>query len=143
MESAIHGRREWQDALYAGAARPGAFFHHHHADHRPHLHLVEARAYNQDGPRSGEPGNISSEAFTALPQRHNHHHEVSDRRSAHRKGHWHLALSNADGMAAPRVPYLFEIVALAWIVVSDGFNELAGDLRLVIVHPARPPPTAA
>jgi hypothetical protein len=129
-------------ALYAGTPRLGAFFHHHHADHRPHLHLVAAPAH--DAPQSGESGNTAGEAFTALPHRHNHHHhhrhEVSDRRAAHEKGHWHFALPEAGEAAAPRVPYLLEIVALAPVVVSDGRGEIASDFRLVIVHPARPPP---
>jgi hypothetical protein len=123
--------------FYAGATRKGfaAFFHQHHGDHRPHVHLVEAE---QPAPAV----EYSCDGDHQEKRSHAHSRDLDDEnhvKAADHAGHWHFAFAEtADILSTPYLGF-FQILALDWIIVNFVTENCANDLRLTVDRWARPP----
>jgi hypothetical protein len=124
--------------FYAGATRKGfaAFFHQHHGDHRPHVHLVEVL---QPAPAVGHsPDGDYQENRSHDHSRHLHNDNHV--KAADHAGHWHFTFDEtADIPSAPYLGFL-QILALDWIIISSRSEDLANGLSLAPDLWARPPP---
>jgi len=115
--------------FYAGRTPTGraVFYHHHHGDDLPHLHLSELPD------RVADQNRVHAHLEAAHPH-HHHPDEHEHDHDRHQPGHWHFAAAAAGSTALPLL-----VLALCWIsfLISDEVNFphlLAAQQR------ARPPP---
>jgi hypothetical protein len=114
--------------FYSGAAPAGpvAFFHRHHGDARPHLHLVEESPHEH---------RVHDEHRHERTHRHEHA-DGSDRIAERASGHWHFAYAVSPAC----LPHLLQFIAIKWVDFSRALVEWAICPHLIADHWARPPP---
>lgn len=125
--------------FYSEIKRAGteAFFHQHHDDARPHLHLSErAHALHQhrEQHQHREPPDsshrVESHTHWQVGNRH------CEKPTADQRGHWHFSLAGAERL----LPNLLQFIALQYAAIWTGSQDHLIATVLVVDHWARPPP---
>ena len=124
--------------FYSGSKRNGfaPFFHRHHGNDRPHLHLVEVSesALEVSDHHGGEHKETSL---------HSHRHDLPHHR--HRKeteptGHWHFTFAEAPDFPSTSARCFPQVLTLDWMIISSCSEDRATNLAILPDHWARPPP---
>jgi hypothetical protein len=140
--------RRWRPIFPAAHGRGSVFFysaskcsgvavlpHHHHGDHRPHLHLIDAASHVHRGEATDGYLGPNPPHGDSCARQHNNR-ELIQGNTIRDAGHWHFGVDSGT----PSV--LFQILALAWVVINYASEIQAKDPRLTIDCWARPPPYA-
>jgi hypothetical protein len=124
--------------FYSGVIRKGfaAFFHQHHGDHRPHVHLIEAQqpvlavGHSHGGVHQETRSRAHSHDF------YDHNHV----KASEPAGHWHFTFAETTDIASTPYRCFVQVLTLDWVIISSGSEDRTNGLKLVRQFWARPLP---